>query len=58
VDGHYNLALALYRRGDLGGAEKSMRRALLLSSENAMIHLALGAMLVQREETRAEGSRN
>jgi tetratricopeptide (TPR) repeat protein len=53
--GHYNLALALYRRGDLGGAEKSMRRALLLSSENAMIHLALGAMLVKREETRAEG---
>lgn len=53
--GHYNLALTLYRRGDLDGAEESMRRSLLSSSENAKIHLALGAMLVKREETRAEG---
>jgi tetratricopeptide (TPR) repeat protein len=53
--GHYNLALALYRRGDLGGAEESMRRALLLCDEKAKIHLALGAMLVKQEETRAEG---
>jgi tetratricopeptide (TPR) repeat protein len=55
--GHYNLALALYRRGDLSGAEESMRRALLSSSGNVKIRLALGAMLVKREETRAEGIR-
>jgi Tfp pilus assembly protein PilF len=52
---HYNLALLLYSKGDFGGAENNMRRALLLSGENAQVHLALGAMLVKREETRAEG---
>jgi tetratricopeptide (TPR) repeat protein len=53
--GHYNLGLVRYVRGDQAGAEQSMRRALALSSENAKIHLALGAMLIKREETRTEG---
>jgi tetratricopeptide (TPR) repeat protein len=53
--GYYNLALILYRRGDLSDAEKSLRRALALPSENPQIHLALGAMLMTREETRTEG---
>jgi tetratricopeptide (TPR) repeat protein len=53
--GHYNLALTLYGRGDLPGAEQSARRALLFSGENPRIRLLLGELLVMREETRAEG---
>ena len=53
--GHYNLALTLYGRGDLSGAEQSARRALALSSENPRMHLLLGEVLVLREQTRAEG---
>src|SRR5215469_9165494 len=52
---HYNLALTLYGAGDGHGAEESMRRALQLSNENPRIHLVLGEMLIQREETRTEG---
>ena len=53
--GHYNLALILYSRGDLRGAEQSTRHALAISNENPQIHLLLGALLVLRDETRAEG---
>jgi tetratricopeptide (TPR) repeat protein len=53
--GHFNLALVLYAKGDLPGAEQSLRRALVVSSDNPKIHLILGKMLVMREETRAEG---
>jgi tetratricopeptide (TPR) repeat protein len=53
--GHYNLALTLYGRGDLPGAEQSTRRALALSNENPRIHLLLGELLVLRDQTRAEG---
>ncbi len=53
--GHYNLALTLYSRGDFPGAERSTRRALALSSDNARIHLLLGELLVLHDQTRAEG---
>jgi tetratricopeptide (TPR) repeat protein len=53
--GHYNLARILYDKGDVDGAEESLRRALVCSSENPKIHLALGKLLVGREATRAEG---
>lgn len=53
--GHYNLALILYSRGDLAGAEQYTRHALALSSESPRIHLLLGELLVTRNETRAEG---
>jgi len=53
--GHYNLALILYSRGDVSGAEQCTRRALALSSEIPRIHLLLGELLVLRNETRAEG---
>jgi Flp pilus assembly protein TadD len=53
--GHYNLALTLYSRGDLPGAEQSTRRALALSSENPRIRMLLGELLVLRDQTRAEG---
>jgi Flp pilus assembly protein TadD len=53
--GHYNLALTLYGRGYLTGAEQSTRRALALSSENPRIHLLLGELLVTHDQTRAEG---
>ena len=53
--GHFNLALTLYSRGDLPGAEQSTRRALACSGENPRIHLLLGELLVMREQTRAEG---
>jgi tetratricopeptide (TPR) repeat protein len=53
--GHYNLALTLYGRGDLSGAEQSTRRALVFSSENPRIRLLLGELLVMQEETQAEG---
>ena len=53
--GHYNLALILYSRGDMPGAELYTRRALALSSETPRIHLLLGELLVMRNETRAVG---
>lgn len=50
--GHYNLALILYGKGDVDGAEESLRRALALSSGNPKIRLALGEVLVRRDATR------
>ena len=52
--GHYDFAVLLSQTGDLAGAERSVRRALALSSSNPLVHLALGLLLWQGVETRAE----
>jgi Flp pilus assembly protein TadD len=52
---HYILALILYCKGDLPGAEQSTRRALLFASQNPLAHMFLGELLLKREETHAEG---
>ena len=52
--GHYDFAVLLSQTGDLTGAERSVRRALALSSSNPLVHLALGLLLWQGAETRAE----
>ena len=52
---HYILALILYCKGDLPGAEQSTRRALLFASQNPLPHMFLGELLLRRAETHAEG---
>jgi Flp pilus assembly protein TadD len=48
---HYDLAVILYQKGDFAGAERSVRRALDLSSTNAQAHLLLGLLLWRHAET-------
>ena len=52
---HYILALILYCKGDMPGAEQSTRRALLFASQNPLAHMFLGELLLRRAETHEEG---
>jgi Flp pilus assembly protein TadD len=54
----YNLALLLFAIGQRSEAEANLRRVLQLSPSNAKAHLLIGGLLVDSEQTRAEGLRH